>query len=159
MCGKHTLPVVAKHVQLVEPHTYNAAGYLVDEYSLLKPTRERIVASSVTATWRYSAPLPDYNATYAAVKEALASKFYGPPEKGTYSPSVQFTLYRMGKAVIDTVSAVESVYLNMPNIHFLPCNPVNSEPFANDVYVATSEPHGDIEATVTRGSVAPHCKL
>lgn len=31
--------------------------------------------------------------------------------------------------------------------------------FEDDVYVATSEPHGSIEATVTRGDVQPHCKL
>ena len=31
--------------------------------------------------------------------------------------------------------------------------------FEDDVYVATSEPHGDIEATITRGDIEPHCKL
>lgn len=32
--------------------------------------------------------------------------------------------------------------------------------FDDDVYVATSEPHGTIEATVTRGSKAePHVKV
>ncbi len=31
--------------------------------------------------------------------------------------------------------------------------------FEDDVYVATSEPHGSIEATVTRGDVQPHCRL
>ena len=31
--------------------------------------------------------------------------------------------------------------------------------FENDVYIATSEPHGNIEATITRNQVQPHCKL
>lgn len=31
--------------------------------------------------------------------------------------------------------------------------------FDNDVYVATSEPHGDIEAVVTRKDAMPHAKL
>ena len=31
--------------------------------------------------------------------------------------------------------------------------------FEDDVYIATSEPHGDIEATITRGDIEPHCKL
>ena len=31
--------------------------------------------------------------------------------------------------------------------------------FEDDVYIATSEPHGDIEATITRDQVQPHCKL
>lgn len=52
----------------------------------------------------------------------------------------------------------ESIFLNMPNLHFIPCNPVGSS-FNNDVYVATSEPHGNIEAVITRKGIAPHCKL
>ena len=31
--------------------------------------------------------------------------------------------------------------------------------FEDDVYIATSEPHGNIEATITRGDVKPHAKL
>ena len=46
-----------------------------------------------------------------------------------------------------------------PNLHFNPCAPVTST-FDNDVYVATSEPHGNIEAVVTRAAgVQPHCRL
>lgn len=57
------------------------------------------------------------------------------------------------------VPQIESVFLNMPNLHFLPCAPVTSS-FDNDVYVATSEPHGNIEATVTRSqATAPHSKM
>jgi len=31
--------------------------------------------------------------------------------------------------------------------------------FENDIYIATSEPHGDIEAVVTRKDAMPHAKL
>ena len=31
--------------------------------------------------------------------------------------------------------------------------------FEDDVYIATSEPHGDIEAVVTRAQLQPHAKL
>lgn len=53
---------------------------------------------------------------------------------------------------------VESVFLNMPNLHFIPCAPVGST-FDNDVFVATSEPHGNIEAVVTRKEAKPHCRF
>ncbi len=56
------------------------------------------------------------------------------------------------------VPEVGSVYLNMPNVHFVPIDPPKST-FEDDVYVATGEPHGNIEAVVTRQSVAPHCRL
>lgn len=135
------------------------AGFVKDEYTMLKDTNERIVATSITATWKYSSQLPDYHVPYKAVTEAFASAFFGPPQKGVYSPSVQFTLFKMAEAAIRSVSALESVYLNLPNIHFLPCNPVNSEPFADDVYVATSDPAGNIEAVVTRKGLTPHARL
>jgi urate oxidase len=135
------------------------AGFLKDEYTVLKDTMDRILASSVRATWKYSHPLPDFNAAFSAVKTAMSDAFYGPAHGGVYSPSVQYTLFQMGKAAIAAVAAVESVYLNMPNLHYLPCNPVNSGPFDNDIYVATSEPHGNIEATIARSGVMPHAKL
>ena len=50
---------------------------------------------------------------------------------------------------------IESVFLNCPNLHFIPCNPVTSS-FKDDVYVATSEPHGNIECVVTRKGAQPH---
>lgn len=31
--------------------------------------------------------------------------------------------------------------------------------FENDVFIATSEPHGDIEAVITRKDAMPHAKL
>ncbi|CAL5225692.1 g8557 [Coccomyxa viridis] len=132
-------------------------GYLRDMYTLLPETEDRIAATSITATWRYTRPV-DYDKAFADVKAALGAAFWGPPASGVYSPSVQYTLFQMAKLALERVPAVDSVFLNMPNLHFLPCNPVTSK-FEDDVYVATSEPHGDIEATVTRGDIEPHCKL
>ena len=78
----------------------------------------------------------------------------GPARGGVYSPSVQATLYGMGRAALSSAPGVESITLTCPNIHFLPVLPAGI-PFANDVYVATSEPHGTIKATVAR--TAPGC--
>lgn len=52
-------------------------------------------------------------------------------------------------------SQAESVFFNTPNLHFIPVNPMASS-FKNDVYWATSEPHGNIECVVTRGDATPH---
>lgn len=109
------------------------------------------MATSVTAEWKFADPTADFDATFGSVKGALLTAFFGPPDEGVYSPSVQHTLYQMGKGALDAVPDVESVHLEMPNIHFLPCAPV-MENFEDDVYVATSEPHGIIEATISRTS-------
>lgn len=166
-------------------------GFLTDSFTRLPATRERIAATSVAASWRYSGPC-DYDASFAKGLAALGAAFFGPASGGTYSPSLQFTLFEMGKGLLEAVPSAESVHLKLPNLHFLPCAPVNSsvrfvlfffalfflprnktrnqtfkkqkkllkKQFDDDVYVATSEPHGTIEATVTRGcKTEPHVKL
>lgn len=124
----------------------------MDEYTKLKETKDRMLASSITATWSYVSEQRDYHQPFEAAKAALADTFFGPPDTGAYSPSVQFTLYRMGAAALRAAPALTAVTLNMPNIHYLPCDPVNTQGFENDVFVATSEPHGTIEATVEKSS-------
>ncbi|KAL4561889.1 hypothetical protein LXL04_034071 [Taraxacum kok-saghyz] len=76
-------------------------------------------------------------------------------KKGVYSPSVQATLYDMAKVVLARFPDVSSILLKMPNIHFLPVNlssktnPVIVK-FEDDVYLLTDEPHGSIEASLSR---------
>ncbi|KAK9805934.1 hypothetical protein WJX73_006434 [Symbiochloris irregularis] len=131
--------------------------FLKDKYTILKDTKERIVATSITASWRYSGSVA-YDAAYETTKSALSDAFFGPAQTGVYSPSVQYTLFQMAKEALKRTPQLDSIFLNMPNIHFIPCNPVTSK-FEDDVYVATSEPSGNIEATITRAQVQPHAKL
>ncbi|KAA8534590.1 hypothetical protein F0562_032151 [Nyssa sinensis] len=138
-------------------------GFIRDKYTMLPETRERIVATEVTASWRYpfesisSIPVkPLYFAErYLDVKKVLVDTFFGPPKDGVYSPSVQSTLYQMAKAVLGRFHDISSIQLKMPNLHFLPVNLSNKESpaivkFKDDVYLPTDEPHGSIEASVSR---------
>lgn len=133
-------------------------GFLRDQYTVLPEVTDRIMATTVTCTWKYTTQPPCYDAAFNAAKSAIFDGYYGPAKGGVYSPSVQYTLHQMASILLDRVPQAESVFMNLPNLHFLPCAPVGST-FKNDVYVATSEPHGNIEATVTRKGVRPHCKL
>jgi urate oxidase len=126
-------------------------GFLRDKYTLLPETRERMLASAIRAVWSYSSKPADYQKTYREVKDILVSTFFGPPHEGIYSPSVQKTLYKMAQAVLSRFPEIESVYLNMPNIHFLPVNmPTVGVKFGDDVFIPTDEPHGSIEARLSR---------
>lgn len=147
-----------KNFQVLKTTQSGYSGFLHDKYTMLKDTEERIVATSITSTWKYSGHVADYDAAYDSVKAGIAEAFWGPPHQGVFSPSVQFTLMEMGKACLSRVSSIESIFFNLPNIHFLPCTPVTSK-FEDDIYIATSEPHGNIEAVVTRKDLQPHCKL
>lgn len=66
-------------------------NYYTDKYSTLQPTGDRICATSMVASWKWSGTPADYAATNAKILEALLREF-----ATTYSPSVQNSLYRMG---------------------------------------------------------------
>ena len=125
-------------------------GFGRNALTTLPETRERMLATTVSATWTFAAPPADYDAAYDAAHAALCDTFFGPARGGVYSPGVQATLYAMGSAALARVPAMSAITLTLPNIHFLPVLPAGI-PFDNDVYVATSEPHGSIAATVSRG--------
>ncbi|KAI4370710.1 hypothetical protein MLD38_019030 [Melastoma candidum] len=138
-------------------------GFIRDEYTALPDTRERMLATEVTASWSYSyetlSSIPTdqlyFNERYLEVKGVLMETFFGPPKGGVYSPSVQSTLYHMARAVLNRFPDISAVKLKMPNIHFLPVNISSKEnpsivKFADDVYLPTDEPHGSIEASLSR---------
>jgi urate oxidase len=131
-------------------------GFVVDDYTTLPPTTDRILATAVSATWRYAAPEEgaatgtapgmDFDAAYAAARSALVEAF-----ADTYSLALQQTLYAMGSRVLDKVAEVVEVSLSLPNKHhFL----VDLTPFGRDnpgeVFFAADRPYGLIEGTVTR---------
>ncbi|KAK7279097.1 hypothetical protein RJT34_24141 [Clitoria ternatea] len=137
-------------------------GFIRDKYTALPETRERMLATEVTALWRYSYEslysIPQkplyFTDKYLEVKKVLADTFFGPPVGGVYSPSVQRTLYQMAKATLNRFPDIASIQLKMPNIHFLPVNISNKDgqivKFDDDVYLPTDEPHGSIQASLSR---------
>jgi urate oxidase len=135
-------------------------GYLKDAMTMLPETRERILATSVCATWRYAVPPRPDSEAYARILAAMHAAFFGPAKGGVYSAGVQATLYDMACAALAAEQGIDVITLKAPNIHFLPTPPANI-PFANDIYVATSEPHGTIQATVARkqGNTVPIARL
>jgi urate oxidase len=68
-----------------------------------------------------------------------------------FSPSVQNTLFLMGGAALAASPDISEISLAMPNKHYLP---INFQPFGrenrNEIFLPTDEPHGQIEARITR---------
>lgn len=121
-------------------------GFPRDEFTTLPETKDRIMATTMKATWLWSAAPMDYRATNERLLDAMLEKFAVP-----YSPSVQATLCWMAEAALGAVPEISRVHLALPNQH---CLLVNFEPFGrdnpNEIFVPTDEPHGQIEATVSR---------
>eukprot|EP00475_Leptophrys_vorax_P012036 TRINITY_DN18487_c0_g1_i1.p1 TRINITY_DN18487_c0_g1~~TRINITY_DN18487_c0_g1_i1.p1 ORF type:complete len:294 (+),score=6.18 TRINITY_DN18487_c0_g1_i1:138-1019(+) len=149
--GRHVVRAGVADWSVLKTTASGFEGFVRDENTLLPDTRERILATTVEATWSYSTDPPCFTAAFAAAKAALADTFYGPSKGGVYSPSVQRTLFLMGQALLDRVPQASEVQLKLPNLHFIPVNmPGINLKFDNDVYLPTSEPHGTIAATVQR---------
>ena len=121
-------------------------NFMQDEYTTLPETRDRVMATSLTATWRYRDADIDFTAAWTAVRRILLDVF-----AEHRSESVQHTLYAMGQGALDTVPDVTAIRLVMPNKHHLPFDLTRlGLPNRNEIFVPTDEPYGLIEATLTR---------
>jgi urate oxidase len=114
-------------------------GFLRDEYTTLAETGDRILATDVDASWRYATDPPSWDAAFEAARDELIGAF-----AGTYSHSLQQTLFAMGRAVLERLPEVAEIRLVLPNKHHF-------EQGSHDVYYASDRPYGLIEGTVTRG--------
>ena len=121
-------------------------NYLRDSFTTLPETGDRLAATAMDASWRWRDVPRDYEAANAKVLGELLKLF-----ASTYSASIQDSLYRMGMAALEAVAEISDISMACPNKHYLL---VNLSPFgldnANQVFVATDEPHGQIECTVGR---------
>jgi urate oxidase len=127
-------------------------GYHRDDYTSLPETDDRIMATEVTARWTYRAPASeiDFTASWEAVRAVVLATF-----ADHYSPSVQFTLHRMGEAVLEARPEVERISFSLPNRHHLLFD-LSRFGLENDheIFQATEEPYGLIEGTVERVPVS-----
>lgn len=129
-------------------------GFPRDRYTTLVETDDRILATKVTAKWRYStegsvAEL-DYNEIYDDVRRILLETF-----ADVHSLALQQSLYEMGKAVLQARPEVAEIKFSSPNLHhFL----VDMEPFGldnpNEVFYAADRPYGLIDAEVKRSGAS-----
>jgi urate oxidase len=121
-------------------------NYIHDKYTTIPETNDRMAATAMDALWRWTRPPADYEVTNARILSAMLEVF-----ATTYSRSIQDSLYRMGTAALAAVPEISDITMACPNKHYIL---VNLAPFemdnANQVFVATDEPHGQIECTVGR---------
>jgi len=121
-------------------------GFPRDRYTTLRETADRIFATDVTARWRYSGFPSSCDDAFDRVRTALVDAFAAHQSK-----SVQHTLYAMGEAALAACPEVTEIDLTMPNRHHLL---VDLAPFGlenpNEIFVATTEPHGLIRGTIAR---------
>ena len=121
-------------------------GFYEDAYTVLQPTTDRVMATSLVAKWRFTTTEADWNEVYEGVKAILVKQF-----AVVHSLALQQTLYEMGKAVLEAYDVIAEVRLSAPNKHhFL----YDLSPFGvenhNEVFNADDRPYGLIQASVVR---------
>jgi urate oxidase len=127
------------------------AGFLRDGYTTLADTRDRVLATSLTARWRYQLAEQRWAAAYASVRQVLLDRF-----ATVHSLALQQSLWEMGKAVLEAHEEIAEIRLSAPNKHhFL----VDLTPFGLDnpgeVFHADDRPYGLIQCTVQRDDSPP----
>ncbi len=121
-------------------------GFLVDDYTTLAETDDRILATSLVARWRYDGTDVAWDETYDAIKATLLQRF-----AEIHSHALQESLFGMGTSVLEQHPEVAEIRFSAPNKHHFA---VDLSPFGvenhGEVFIAADRPYGLIETTVTR---------
>jgi urate oxidase len=122
------------------------AGYIKDPLTTLPETRDRLFGTAVRANWVYTAANLPFAALRSRIRELLLAAFAEHP-----SESVQHTLFAMAKNVLEHLPEIKDIRLSMPNKHYLLVDLSRfGQDNPNEIFVPTDEPHGYIEARVSR---------
>jgi urate oxidase len=127
------------------------SGFPRDEYTTLPETDDRLLATRVTAAWKYdSAALDrptDFDALFRGVRGTFLDVF-----AEHHSDSVQASIWLIGRAIVDRHPEVTEVTMTMPNLHHWLADVARfGLPNDREIFIPTTEPFGLIQATVRRG--------
>jgi urate oxidase len=123
------------------------AGFPRDEYTTLPETEDRIMATKLTATWRYDR-VTDFDASFEAITATLLEVF-----AAHESASVQHSIWIIGRGILERHPEVADATLTLPNLHhWLADLSPFGQPNDREIFIATTEPHGLITATVRRAT-------
>jgi len=126
-------------------------GFPRDEYTTLEETTDRVLATAVSARWRYTSTGIDFNAVFDDVRRLLLETF-----ADVHSLALQQTLYEMGHRVLEAHPEIGEIRFSMPNLHhfLVDLAPIGLEN-PNEVFFAADRPYGLIEGEVKRSGIAP----
>jgi urate oxidase len=121
-------------------------GFLKDRYTTLPEATDRILATSLTARWRYIGTDVGWDEAFAQVRQILLERFAVP-----HSKALQQTLWDMGSAVLAARDDIAEIRLSAPNKHhFL----ADLSPYGLDnpgeVFHAADRPYGLIQCAAVR---------
>ena len=127
--------------------------FLVDEYTVLEPTEDRVLATALSARWRLTDPAADtdWDALHADVKAVMLKTF-----ATLRSDALQQTLWHMGRAALEAHPEIAEIRFSAPNRHHFVVD-LSKTGLTNDneVFNADDRPYGLIQADVLRDDAPP----
>ena len=126
--------------------------FLVDDLTTLPPTSDRVLATALTARWRWAAvPGDGYDTAYDEIRALLVSRF-----GSLHSLALQQTLWEMGRTALGARADIAELRMSAPNKHHYL---VDLSPFGlenpGEVFNAGDRPYGLIEVAVGRDEDGP----
>ncbi|CAI2186640.1 11990_t:CDS:2 [Funneliformis geosporum] len=130
-------------------------GFMRDEYTTLLETDDRILSTSIDATWTYNtsnvssiSQIP-FDNIFNSIRQITLDTF-----ATDNSASVQATLYLMSKIALEKFQEINSIHYELPNKHYFAYDldrfGLKNSGKDCDVYSPISDPSGLITATVAR---------
>ena len=139
------------HLTLLKTTGSAFRGFARDRHTTLPETADRIMASSIDVRWTFSATDVPRAALHAELRALIVDTFIN-----SFSDSVQQTAYTMGARLIENTESIAEVHLSLPNLHYIPFDVSRfDQDGSNAIFVATTEPHGQINVTVVRDGATP----
>ncbi|KAG5958009.1 hypothetical protein E4U57_001544 [Claviceps arundinis] len=137
-------------------------GFVRDQYTTLPETWDRILATDVDASWKWSTladleavehDAPKFDKAWEAARE-ITLKLFAQDD----SASVQNTMYKMSEQILEAVPDTESVAYSLPNKHNFELDLSWHKGLKNlgadaEVYVPQTSPNGLIKCEVSRHRV------
>lgn len=125
-------------------------GFYKDRYTTLPEAKDRVLATSLTARWRYAGTGIGWDEAFWQVRQVMLERF-----ASLHSRALQQTLWEMGSAVLAARDDIAEIRLSAPNKHhFL----VDLAPFGlqnpGEVFHADDRPYGLIQCAVAREDAA-----
>jgi urate oxidase len=121
-------------------------GFPAVPFTSLVETDDRILATAVTARWRYIGTEVDWDKSFSSIRQILLDRF-----AETHSLSLQQTLYTMGEAALEAHPELAEIRFSMPNKHhFLVDLSKWDLDNPDEVWHVADRPYGLIEASIIR---------
>lgn len=161
--GKLVLESSIKDLTVLKSTGSMFYGYNVCDYTTLKPTKDRILSTSVSSTWTFDPKkVSTLDEVFKAADKGLFDNTYDAARNTTLelfalenSPSVQATMYNMSTKILKLVPEVSKVDYVLPNIHFVLFDLKWKGIESNDeLFYPSSDPNGLIKSTVARDAQA-----